>query len=83
MIINVTQADIDAGLPLQCYLCPLALAITRVLGKAAAVTSSKAYLNITGGESIKCSLPEEAIEFRTRFDCGRPVQPFSFKLEVK
>jgi hypothetical protein len=84
MRIKVTQADIDAGKPRKCGQCPLALALIRRLKPVAdtlTVAGKISYLDTKGNHRIAYT-PDEAYNFWTDFDAGRPVKPFSFNLKI-
>jgi hypothetical protein len=77
--IDVTQADIEAGHPLACSACPIALAAQRAFGDRPVIVDS--FLSIRGQDRLVWSMPSAAYAFIRDFDAGRPVEPFSFTLE--
>ncbi len=68
--ISVAQDDIDCGDRFQCGHCPLAIAMTRTLGRQVHVWGEWEFVDenddVNAGD----------------FDHGVPVQPFEFELEV-
>lgn len=86
MKVDVTQEDIDRGMPKRCSFCPVAKAIQRATG------NKYFYVAVSGSElcdSVRAvtrtdyidaiDLPPEVLVFLTRFDAGKPVEPFSFE----
>ena len=57
--------------------CPVSLAIERKTGKRTSVCffALGAYISIS-------ELPRKAQDFIEDFDLGKPVKPFSFKLDI-
>lgn len=76
--INVTQEDIDAGLPIKCIQCPIALAAKRVFGHEVSVAATYIH-DIKSGYY---DLPRAAVDFVAAFDKGRTVTPFSFEVQL-
>ena len=78
MRINVTQLDIQRGLPRLARKCPIARAIRRATGYHLKVS-------VTTGRIIrgrrKSDLPRLAQDFIRNFDQDRPVTPIAFELE--
>jgi hypothetical protein len=72
--VDVTEEDIAAGVPRRTSCCPIALALGR---EDVEVRHTRAWIG--DGEAV---LPGEAWEFILRFDMGRPVLPFRFRLET-
>lgn len=78
--IEVTQQDIDNGKRASCFYCPIALVCTRTFKELCLIGES--YLGfIRGGK--KYPLPQNARQFVTDFDHGRPVKPFTFELNTQ
>lgn len=75
--INVSKKDIETGVKATCASCPVALALTRVLGRKVAVTGPSFRF---WEEDQTHSLPPKVWKFVDDFDHGRPVQPFAFTL---
>lgn len=84
-IIDVTQEDIDAGLPKDPCQCPIALALYRALDK----TVNKYLFEVTNmsirhidewGNVTQAWLPMSAFNFINRFDEGKEVKPFTFEI---
>ena len=83
MDIDITQADIDLGIPSESKWCPVALATIRHLGinSWVAVGGDVMRTSSTGELGIRTyDLPEDAIEFILRFDEGEDVKPFTLKV---
>lgn len=59
--------------------CPIALALRELFGQHVSVGPEHCTIS---SRSISASLPKEAIKFLEDFDDGKPVQPFSFELEL-
>ncbi len=78
MTINVTQAHIDAGRAAHACYCPISLAAFDVT-HAPEIYCYSDWLYIGGSHGV---LPEAAQAFIASFDKGRPVQPFSFEVEL-
>lgn len=72
--IEVTADDIARGTRKSCSCCPIALALARCTGLVVSVESDWVY--------FMPDLPQTAVEFIKTFDAGKPVQPFSFELDV-
>lgn len=76
--IRVTQDHIDRGMEGNINLCPIAQAIRACTEYPYAWVGSIKWYTSVGGESMM--LPRKARRFIKRFDAGKPVKPFSFKL---
>lgn len=81
--VEVTQADIDAGLRGNCAKCPVALALNRATGEEWLVYEEYAIRNC---DHLDVPLPGECQSFVERFDEPEeddvPIAPFSFTIEV-
>jgi hypothetical protein len=75
MKIEVTQEDIDNGIQMNCYYCPIARSIQRQTDLYVAVRANYAVI----GDDI-AYFPREAEQFIADFDAGEPVHPFSFEI---
>lgn len=87
MRVEVTQADIDAGIPLNARSCPIARAIGRT-GWAATVAGKRATLWRPSDEPqpiYRLDLPYLAEHFVYMFDAwGRErVSPIEFDLQIE
>ncbi len=86
VIINVTQAHIDNGVPGDCLGCAMALAINESLSTGGCiVTGLTAQVHLSIGDSglFVFSLPPEARRFVHEYDLGKtPQSPFSFPLTL-
>jgi len=78
--IEVTQADIDAGVRHASYKCMMALAVKRATGLVAMVTTRFVAIDEPmGGAAIKrvwYELNDTTIKRVSDFDDGLPVKPF-------
>jgi hypothetical protein len=86
--VSVTHADIADGQLGDCELCPVALAVRRLL-RPGVVVSVMANLLIMDEEvegrrprDAYISLPNEAFDLIMDFDAGRRVAPLSFALDI-
>lgn len=88
MTINVTQKDIDEGIPKNCYDCPVARAIRKAL-KPDLVAVRERFIHLhlrvegsPGSTSKQAFITPPAVRaFIDAFDEEQPVQPFTFELE--
>ncbi len=83
MLIQVTQEHIDEGIVYDCEVCPIALAINRLLklGLKTVIVATVIICN-SDRELCRCNYPDEARDFINRFDRLDPVKPFSFELDI-
>lgn len=89
--IEVTDMDIRNGVKDNCFCCPIALAVYRVLNKGTelweenydvGVSSTLAYLfNKHTIKNIKVGLPQIAIDFISEFDHDGAPKPIAFEIE--
>lgn len=75
--VEVTQADIDAGVRGDGIKCPIALAVSRGLGCMAQV----ALVHILSGTS-KWTVDDFILGWMAAFDEKRPCQPFTIELTI-
>ncbi len=81
--ISVAQDDIDCGDRFQCGHCPLAIAMTRTLGRQVHVWGEWEFVDENDDVNAPLrKLPGIAHKWMGDFDHGVPVQPFEFELEV-
>jgi hypothetical protein len=73
MIIQVTQADIDAGVRKECTRCPVALAIQRNVGCVVEVGRYGIYFS---GKMVM--IPNNVAKRISIFDSGGGMTPFEF-----
>lgn len=76
--ISVTYADLYRGNKNDASSCPVALAVTRVIGKPVKVRSSTVVVD--GGTY---PLPKSVQELICNFDDGVPVEPIQFSLTIE
>jgi hypothetical protein len=81
-IVNVTQKDVNLGVPKSCVNCPISLAIKRLFKSAGCQVYSEKVLIFTNGRVDTFILPREAQEFIIEFDQFKLVKPFRFTLSV-
>jgi len=77
MKIKITKLDIERGIRLNCYNCPIARAIRRCTGKELV---GAGYFRIHWGNN-GCRTPIEVLDFMNDFDNGLAAKPFEFELE--
>jgi hypothetical protein len=90
ILVRVTQEDIDQGIRLDPARCPIAWALRRKTGNRYLVwPMCHAWASCitrrcepTAGEKPACALPPTAARFAHRFDDGKPVKPFAFRLKA-
>ena len=79
MIVKVTQEHIDKGRRRATSACPIALALKEQLGHEVVVGEFSTYIGIN---SDSIPLPRSAQRFVARFDRGKPVKPFNFRVQL-
>lgn len=88
--VNVTERDIQYGVPRDVFSCPIARSLRRHKEfKDLTFEVSKRLVTLAGyhpywsdPRGMIARQPEVARKFIERFDLGEPVEPFTFKLEV-
>lgn len=86
--INVTQKDINSGIRADCHVCPVAIAVSRVLGlndveiSAASIYADFAGSNYYREARIIQPLPLQVRSYIRAFDAGNEIEPFSFNLDM-
>lgn len=80
VMVQVTKADIDAGLRGWCRSCPIALALNRALGCSVSVRND--HFVVLDKPKRKIPLHVAAELFVEMFDDGRIVHPFEFPQEI-
>lgn len=95
LVIEVTQADIDNGVPGNMCRCPVAIAAVRALGgdwagylaveeKASEVLQVSLYASRCAlGPYAAYPLPGDAADFVARFDDEDTVVPFTFTARLE
>ena len=81
MRIKVKQEHIDKGLRGSYFSCPLALA-SQDAGLELPGAGMHKIMYLVDDELCGSLMPDEARKFRSRFDRGWKVEPFSFDLEI-
>jgi hypothetical protein len=85
MIVKVTQEHIDKGKRIDCYHCPVALALLDVF-KVKTVNVGAFDLRIgLFPDNLIFTVPTPSLveRFIYRFDEGRSVEPFEFELSLE
>lgn len=80
--VDVTQEDIDKGIKHDAACCPIALAFRRLYPFCMAGVYNLFFCDQDGIAIMKAPLEPEAVEFIKDFDCGKPIQPFSFTFNL-
>jgi hypothetical protein len=80
MTIQVTQEDIEGGVPRDGCLCPIARSIKRAL-KTGLVEVDTDRVQLYADARVP--LPDKAQVFISLFDDDRPVEPFEFELPIE
>ena len=82
-VINVTDRDIELGVPREDGACPVARAVARSFKKKIGTFSVAGDISreLHGEYLTLCFVPKEARNFIKRFDNDRGVAPFSFVIE--
>lgn len=78
--INVLKRDIEKGEEKDCEYCPVALAVKRATHHRVGVAGDVVEIYRGVYSTSYYSLPAKAINFIKRFDGGKSVKPFSFKM---
>jgi hypothetical protein len=77
--VSVTQADIDAGLPGDCIVCPIAQALCRALPGARV----RVYTDVVHIDGTRIVVPGVARRWIYAFDrADQVVEPFTFELRL-
>ncbi len=79
MIIQVTEDHIRLGKRSNSTRCPVALAVRDILPAAKILGT----ILIVETPWLKIHLPKKVTKFVEDFDHFRPVEPFSFELQIK
>lgn len=79
--IDITQADIDAGIREDPYNCPVALAVNRAMGIAGAWVISMVHFK-KGRKNYQGLLPIDLLAWRHRFDMSYPIIPGIWTMQV-
>ena len=82
MKIEVTQEDIQKGKKGNSCACPVWHAGNRA-GLIDFEVWNRSVVFVHNGQDARCLLPESVQTFIKKFDCGQPVEPISFDLEVE
>ena len=82
MLIDVTQNLINLGIRGDGANCPVALAIKNAIGTDHVEVSDENTEFFEFGTYQEIDLPDAVCEWIARFDCGEPVEPMQFELEV-
>ena len=78
--IEVTAADIEAGVPTDNKQCPVALALQREFESAGYIAVNRDFMDI---DSNDYETPAPVIEFIDAFDDDADVKPFQFTIHIR
>ena len=84
--VELTQEDIDQGIPRDCGNCPVARAIERAMGVSCKVEVEANRLDVYDGETWWTPLPAMVETFVDNFDNVNQrvlCEPFTFDLELR
>jgi len=76
---QVTRKHIREGKPNMLKACPIALSLKEAIGCETPVIAGAEVVRI-GGDFY--DLPRSVQRFIKRFDAGKPVKPFRFRLDL-
>jgi hypothetical protein len=80
LTIEVTEKDIDKGMPCDGWNDPISRALFRIVGQRFIVHEDR--IHPLGQAGVFIPLPQHAKLWLWGFDHRLPVNPFSFKLEM-
>lgn len=84
MIINVTDQDIQEGVRKCWFLCPVALALSRVGFLSPSVGATGIFISMSMSKEVslrRCyPCPDSVKDFINKFDNAKKVEPFEFEL---
>ena len=89
LLIEVTDEDIQEGVPISSQKCPIARAIYRKTGKTPSIGLSNIRLDCknvyTSYMDCSYNIPttKSIIQFIRHYDTCHSVKPFSFKIDLK
>ena len=78
--IDVTQNDIDMGIPTESDRCPIAQSLMRKGYDYICVGDDSITFDDNSGISWYAVTPETAVSFISYFDSHKSVSPFSFEI---
>lgn len=79
MHVQVTQADIDAGIRKDCKRCPVALAVQRLYPEHEVKVGVTSIYIIKSGITSRYRMPNEIAIRIAQFDDGRPMTLMEFE----
>ena len=87
MKIEVTKEEIEKGIRNDAYKDPIALAVTRTVGREASVypnwrTPCMVYFDINN-HTLKLPLPQFVNRLALAYDAGSEMEPFEFELNTE
>lgn len=81
--VEVTIEDLDSGTRGDCHACPVALALSRAIGRPVFVDGDEAFIESgPDGWRAGVKLPEAAVAFIRRYDRGWIAGPFTFDIDM-
>jgi hypothetical protein len=75
--IRVTKECIEQGCPENVYSCPVALALQKAMPRRKWLVGRG-----TLDDRARIGTPDKVLAFINRFDSGKPVKPFTFRLRL-
>jgi hypothetical protein len=78
-VIEVTERDVKVGVQRDPFACPIARALKRAF-RATEVSVGTSIADVDERRGLQ--LPKRAQNFIERFDEGKTMKPFSFRLRV-
>lgn len=82
--VTVTEDHIRRGVPQEPEFCPVALALETIFPASTHISVDEEAVDLTH-EDLRfqsVELPRSATRFIRAFDSGKPVEPFSFRVEL-
>lgn len=80
--IRVTQSHIDMGVPEDCDICPIAIALHEAFPECIFGVHGDYAFFARRREKLKIKLTDSCGAFVAAFDAGLPVTPFEFEVEL-
>jgi len=82
--VEVTQADIDKGIPGSVKWCAVARAVRHAMPKATNIKVGGFYITwCHDGKAWEYTFPQRVSQKIVNFDCGGKIKPFSFNIPLR
>ncbi len=81
MLIKVTQDDINTGIKNSYHCCPVSRAVKRQTNSQLVFTTYRKIILSKDCKKLVFSASRSVQRFIKKFDDGKPVKPFNFKLQ--